>query len=401
MPQEVERVKESSAGDISGLLTELQELAPKAATMRTTAVIYTSVAPDEIIDESGSGDAEFLQPDEETDITEPDSSEEVEHDTGTDFLWEDRAPQSVPEFRHFTQGSAVPICAVDCGLIQLGVTVGGIVIALRATITLKDHGETSLHLFRTGPVYLRNDHKVEVMQSVGAQLGAPNFYVRKRKDSAPDSTEMELKGGVDFDAHSYADRLRNWLERKVQRIAVESINDGVVLLDGALTLRTRDTPSAFLQHIAKRANEKGNAVVGISKQSILEVCGKSIRFWLEDTPRVAGYRCLTPLMLKEGAQRVLGNTYASRFSALGPTLRMDVKAARGQSDEEALALLYGNTLMRGGYPDILVRAHVHSYFTSPHVTLLKVQAAVTYGLVPYPEVSFAAAFGLFAGRYKQ
>ena len=79
---------------------------------------------------------------------------------------------------------------------------------------------------------------------------------------------------------------------------------------------------------------------------------------------------------------------------------MDVKPVKGQSDEEAIGQLYSSILVRGGYPDILVRAHTHSYFTSPDVLQLQAQASAKYSLSPEGEVDLTGIFGPFGGRFK-
>ncbi len=99
-------------------------------------------------------------------------------------------------------------------------------------------------------------------------------------------------------------------------------------------------------------------------------------------------------------ERVLGNVYSARFSTLGPTFRTDVKATRGGTDKEALDQFFSSARMRGGYPDILVRAHALSYFSSEAVMQLQAQACAKFGLRPRPEVSRAATFAPFGGRYK-
>jgi hypothetical protein len=105
-------------------------------------------------------------------------------------------------------------------------------------------------------------------------------------------------------------------------------------------------------------------------------------------------------MRREESERVLGNAYAARFSALGPTFRMDVKAIAGQTDEEAINQFFSSALMRGGYPDILVRAHTHSYFTSPDVIQLQAHACTKYRLIPQGEIDLSGIFSPFGGRFK-
>ncbi len=232
-------------------------------------------------------------------------------------------------------------------------------------------------------------------------LGKPDFFVDLDTSDSANPVPVKVKSGVAGDAHQYGDRFRNWFERLVQRIAVASIQNGIVLFDGALTLRTRDTPRTYLEQLARLASDNGNALIAVSKQSRLQVGGRSIRFWLNDVPNRACYRLLSILMRREGAEeRSLGNIYAARFSVLGPTLRMDVKPIKGQSDDEAIGQLYSSVLIRGEYPDILVRAHTHSYFTSPDVIQLQAQASTKYSLVPEAEVELTGIFAPFGGRYK-
>jgi hypothetical protein len=263
-----------------------------------------------------------------------------------------------------------------------------------------ENGKSSISLFRTGPVYLHNQHKAQILHQMGIHLGRPNFFVNLDKADLSNPRPISVKRGVANDAHQYGDRFRNWFERLVQRIAVTSVSNGIILFDGALTLRTRDTPQSYLKRLADMANERGNAIIAISKQSRLQVAGKSIRFWLNDVNEQACYRWLKPLMRREGTERVLGNLYAARFSVLGPTFRIDVKAPPGFLDEEILNRFYTSTLMRSGYPDILVRAHAHSYFTSPDVFQLQAQAGAKYKLSPQGDIELKSIFAPFGGRFK-
>ena len=79
---------------------------------------------------------------------------------------------------------------------------------------------------------------------------------------------------------------------------------------------------------------------------------------------------------------------------------MDVKSIRGQTDDEAIGQFYSSVQMRSGYPDILVRAHTHSYFTSPNVIQLQAQAGAKYKLVPEGEVELTGNLDSFGGRLK-
>jgi hypothetical protein len=366
--------------ELQSLLEELEALAPPRESLAGTSVVYRPVASDEVIDDA-------MLPEEPADLG--DNEFEL---------------SPIPQVSEFQQSRIGPMAAVDCGIVRLGETENGLVIALRATLVIDRAGDSQVRTFRTGPIYLHNRHKAQVLYQIGKHLGKPDFFVEIDVTDPTSPHPTIVKSGVADDSHQYGDRFRTWLERLVQRIAVTSIENGIILFDGALTLRTRDAPAQFLQDLARQATSKGNAVIGISKQSLLQVRGKPIRFWLNDSPNRACYRILSALMRKDQerqrVERILGNLYAVRFSPLGPTFRMDVKAADGQSDDEAIGQLFGSALMRGGYPDILVRAHSYSYFTSPDVIQLQAQAGAKFGLVPEGEVDLAGIFAPFGGRFK-
>jgi hypothetical protein len=381
---------ELSSDELQSFLDELEGMAPRNPTI--TRIAYREVDP-----EAAINDAEPLGDDElETEEFSADGDTgTLPSETGVSVL----EGADVPAVHDFAVVETGPVDAVDCGIVRLGETENGLVIALRATLVC-DGVPASGQVYRSGPIYLRNDQKLRVLHQIGRHLGNENIFVRI--DHAQDPPRLvAVKAGVADDAHQYGDRFRNWLERLVQRVAVRTVTNGIVLLDGALTLRTRDTPERFLHELASTAAESGNALVALSKQSRLLVRSRSIRFWLADAPNRACYRNLSPLMDRgEGAERVLGSLYAARFSPAGPTFRLDVRPTPGQTDREVLNQFYSSVLMRGGYPDILVRAHTFSYFTAPDVIGLQAQAGARYSLVPQAEVSLSGIFGPFGGRFK-
>jgi hypothetical protein len=371
---------DQSLGYLRELLTEMEQLAP-ARSDTAGAGIRLRAADDTPID-----DSDPPIPDDPLDEA--------------DFLEGEASLSDVP-IRDFLTDDAVPLAAVDCGIIRLGETENGLVIALRATISKQVDGKASIQLFQTGPIYLHNLRKKEILHRVGIHLGKPDLLVEFEDQDADPPVIKKVRNGVAQDAHKYGDRFRNWFERLAQRIAVTAITNGIVLFDGALTLRTIDTPQAYLRDLARLADKHGNAIIAVSKQSHLQVQGRSLRFWLDDVPERSCYRQLSSLIRREsGEERVLGNAYAARFSPLGPTFRMDVKAVEGQSDAEAINAMFTSCLMRGGYPDLLVQAHAHSYFTSPDVVQLQAQATAKYSLTPQPEVQLTAIFAPFGGRFK-
>ncbi len=366
--------------ELQSFLNEIEALAPTRQETEGTRVSYRSVSAEDVVEDSLPPEEDFgNDPFDET--TEEETAEQV----------------AVVDYQSAGVG---PVVAVDCGIARLGETENGLVIALRASIIVVRDNQAEISLFRTGPVYLHNRHKLETLYQMGVHLGKQDHFVEVDNDDPDNPRPTKVKSGMAHDAHKYGDRFRNWFERLTQKIAATKVENGIVLLDGALTLRTLDTPDVFFHALAASASGNGNALIAISKQSMLQVDGKPIQFWLDDAPRRACYRNLTPLMRREDTERVLGNAYAARFSVLGPTFRMDVKAVDGQTDNEAINQFYNSALMRGGYPDILVRAHTHSYFTSADVVQLQAQAGAKYRLVPRGEVDLSGIFGPFGGRFK-
>jgi hypothetical protein len=306
--------------------------------------------------------------------------------------------EEVKDFRSVRSG---PVVAIDSGIIRLGETQDGLIIALRGCAAILDkQGQVRLNLFRSGPLYLRNRDKLEILHLMGCHLGKEDFFIAIDEST---NVPQAVKRGVAEDSHQYGDRFRNWFERLIQWEAVSSISNGVILLDGALTLRTRDTPQIFLERLAERASDCGNALVAISKQSRLQVNETPITFLLDDHPGRVCYRPVSPILQQQDptrAERVLGNIYVARLSPVGPSFRIDIKHARGQSDDEALNQFFSSCLMRVGYPDILVRAHTHSYFTRADVLELQAQVRSRFGLEPKGDVDLSTIFTPFGGRFK-
>ena len=372
----------NTSEQLENILQEIESLSPSRDDDRRTDINYRILEDEKAINDS-------LE----------DELSAVEAETNTIESRQD-TPETLPEVRTFESVHTVPVAAVDCAIIRLGETRNGLVIALRASIVIDNMDSTEVKLFKTGPVYLLNTHKAQILHKVGDHLYKPDLFVEIDNSDPENPKPISVKSGVADNAHQYGDRFRNWLERIVQKHATSIIGNGIVLLDGALTLRTRDTPRLYLERLAERAANNGNAIVAISKQSMLQIAGKPIQFWLDDIPDQPCYRLLTEIMRRENRERFLGNVFAARFSSLGPTFRMDVKPVVGQSNKEAIDRFYSSAFMRCGYPDILVRAHVHSYFTTPDVMQLQAQAGARYKFRPIAEPNLTGIFSPFGGRFK-
>lgn len=292
------------------------------------------------------------------------------------------------------------IVAIDSGMMRLGETAEGLFIALRGAIVKDFVDRCECYLYRTGPLFLSYENKKTLLFIIGQHLHKPDLFVEVDESNPDNPQPIDVKRGVADTAHQYADRFRNWFERMLQLIAIRDVHNGIVVLDGALTLRTRDTPATFLSTLSDQVNSRTSSLIGISKQSTLQVQDKSISFWLDDQPYQGGYKRLTHLLRDSRRERILGNLYAVRFTPAGPTFRMDVKSLEGQSDDETISNFRRSCLMKAGYPDVLVRAHAHSYFSSGDVLTLQSQIRANYQVIPRFEINLSPIFAPFGGRYK-
>jgi hypothetical protein len=155
----------------------------------------------------------------------------------------------------------------------------------------------------------------------------------------------------------------------------------------------------------------GNHLVALSKKTTVTVNERELRSLLDDAPAGPRFLYLNEVLRRERLERTaagqkpkrrhpVGHLFAVRFGAMGETYRLDVVPAPGFSPGESLASFNVSGLMRAGYPDVLVRAHLHSYFAYPD--LIRLQAAIPkiFGLIPRRPIDHAAAFAPFGGRWK-
>ena len=237
----------SPVQELQDFLGRIEALSPTRVDTNGTSISFRPVLSDEIIEDSLP----------------------TEEDFGPD-------PFDIPEDEDITEEVAVydyqdaavgPMAAVDCGIARLGETENGSVIALRASIVVVRGDQTEISLFRTGPMYLHNRHKLEMLYQMGVQLGKEDHFVEVDNNDPENPRPCKVKSGMAHDAHKYGDRFRNWFERLTQKVAAVKVENGIVLLDGALTLRTLDTPDVFFRALATSASANGNALIAVSKQS--------------------------------------------------------------------------------------------------------------------------------------
>jgi hypothetical protein len=302
-------------------------------------------------------------------------------------------------------GEVRPMVGIDASQVKTGFTVEGVLAAVRAVAYEQQGDRRLIHIYRPGLCYIGNANAVEIMHKIGCAFDDPEHYVRL-KDGVPIAEK-----GLTHSHQQRADRVRNFVERTVQFYATTLIRNGLIVLDGAATTDTYDTPPEVMERLADAATAGGNHLVALSKKTRLLVSGRELRHALEGFPDGPFYRYLNPLLRDERIKAAelglprprrspLGHLYAARFSFAGETYRVDVVPAPGYGPDEALASFFASTLFRAGYPEILIRPHLHAFISYPDLIGLQAAAVAHFGFSLRRELNLTPAFAPFGGRWK-
>lgn len=281
----------------------------------------------------------------------------------------------------------IDLVAVDTGSMQIGSTENGVVIAVKGAVVSQQDDRYSLH--RMGPklVYISRENQIGVLEGIGQGLGRPDMFVKTSQNG-----EKTISGGsVGF--KQVQDRIRNYVERKLQRFAISIITGGIILFDGALSAREWDTPTKFLEDTRELAFNEGNSLVSIAKRSDLEIGGVNILYLLRGTQEPC-YREIVDPDWSALYPPSFGTIFVVRFGAGGFSFRTDV-CPFIVPGEEILNRLYQNARMSLGYPYLLKLAHIHSVFTKPEIVQLQVLAAKDYGLTMQKPQDISVIFAPF------
>jgi NurA domain-containing protein len=306
------------------------------------------------------------------------------------------------------------ITAIDAGVVKLGEIPEGVVGAVRAAaVTHRPDGSRRLLTYRTGTIVLTSRNRLVVFHGMGRALGREDFYV-EMKNGRPVAEKVHM--GVHD--HRLLDRARNFVERMVQRQVCSEVEDGIVVIDGALTLRTYDTPEIFLRGLENLCHGRRLSLVAVAKKTGLSIRGVDIRLLLDGEGGLPARRRLTRAVKMEASQRTrkngtrasehishqqhrfLGDLYVARFAPRGETYRVDVDAEPGMLSADVLDEFAAGCLHRLGYPEPLIEAHLFSYMQSSVVAELQAHAVVLNRLLLKPEPNLGPVFAPFGGRYK-
>jgi hypothetical protein len=270
-----------------------------------------------------------------------------------------------------------PLVAIDAGVIDVGLSRTGFALAFKASVVAQDvDGTHTVTKFGPRVKFIAPDNRADLLRYVGESLMSPRMFVEEKDGS------LEIKKGS-TEPNQYKDRLRNFIERILQMQIARQLTNGILLVDGALTLRTFNTPQLFMEELGHEVARHNTDIVGVSKKSRITVGGVHVSALLDDAPPEAGFMKILKVDAaageEEAVERNLGAPFVVRFSPGGFTFRVDVaKRSLVASEEEILETLYGNTQMTLGYPNLLRLAHIHSAFTKSEIVSLQVQAAHDY-----------------------
>jgi hypothetical protein len=200
------------------------------------------------------------------------------------------------EERPFAAVSAEqPITAVDASVVKLGYIADGVIGVVRATaVTHRPGGRVELRRYRPGVFCLNSGNRLPVLHAMGAALGREDFYVEVNGDKP-----VREKVKVGPHDHRLLDRARNYVERLVQCQELERIGSDMLAIDGALTMRTFDTPGIFIRRLHGTGQERDVSLVAVAKKTGLSIRGVDIRLLLDREGGLPGRRKLTPALRRE------------------------------------------------------------------------------------------------------
>jgi len=271
--------------------------------------------------------------------------------------------------------AAVKVAAVDVSSLKIGETETGVLVAIRGALVWKSG--RGYQYVRCGPLTFHLGHGMdEGSSSAFGGLGSTQMF-----------TERAIS------------RLRNTLERWIQREICVSFEDAIILFDGSLTVGTPDNPTSYLARILESARERGSAVLAFSKSTKLCAFGKKITSLVSGAPAP----CLVDVdqaitkQFRSYPVRLAGHVYVAKLVEDGFAFRLDIDRQLPQDTcLDAANRLIASDIVMQGYPETLRLAHIFSTFTANEVIAVQRYLASAHGLRITPRFSITKSlFGPF------
>lgn len=258
------------------------------------------------------------------------------------------------------EGTKRGVLAVDSSSVELGKTNIGLIAAIKAAVVFTDHVET----FGPFIFHIHNNNKQRTYEYF-----AKDVFGLSGNHIAPILTKM-------------TDRIRNFIERLIQRYAASQAKDSILLWDGSLGTKKSqfDTPEELLHSSLRQAEGSGNTVIAVTKKTNLMLTSNESLFSVLGGFEGPAIVYLTDKIAVFGSKtyNVLGNTYAVKFANGGIPFRVDVWPKNKSS--ESLVDLIRSTTFYHGYPIELRNAHIYSKITKDEALACQKMIATKYNM---------------------
>ena len=309
------------------------------------------------------------------------------------------------------------VIAVDAGVVNLGeLAKGGTAFAVRGAAVCypPNNAQPCICRYNTGALVIDAQNQLPLFHYIGHRLGRDDKFISIQSTSP----QYTLKQGIAETLDQVQDRFRNFVERMIQEEAIsilESYGGGILLIDGALSGETYDTPKEYMDALIEHCHNRRIHVAAISKKTRITVAGRTISNLFYEQPDFIGYAPLIQIIRQERQALVANNQfvrpveelsvadeiYAVRFSYAPPgiTFRTDVKPAFGYPPSSVVEQVYSRCQIYGGYPRPLIEAHQYSSFLYQDTQMLLVELVVN-GFRPQEEPSMEVLFQPFGGGFK-
>jgi hypothetical protein len=276
---------------------------------------------------------------------------------------------------HLNPSGESPVAAVDVSSLKIGETETGVLAAIRGAV-----------VWRTVQGYQY------------ARCGPLAFHLGQSSDEASSPVALEY-GSSQFFTERAISRLRNTLERWIQREICASLQHAVVLFDGSLTAGTPDNPTAHLTRILESARERESVVLAFSKSTKLCAFGRRITSLVSGTeaPCLVDVDQAVRGQFESHPVRLTGHVYVAKLADNGFVFRLDADRQVPQRERiEAVNRLIASDVVMQGYPETLRLAHIFSTFTANDVIAVQRYLALAHGLKIAPRFNLRKSlFGPF------
>jgi hypothetical protein len=269
----------------------------------------------------------------------------------------------------------VPVAAVDVSSLKIGETETGVLAAIRGAVVWRS--SEGYQYVRCGPLA---------------------FHLAQSSDDGSSSIALGYASSQFFTERAM-NRLRNTLERWIQREVCASLRDAVVLFDGSLTVGTPDNPTSHLARILESARERRSVVLAFSKSTKLCAFGRRITSLVSraEAPCLLDVDQAIRGQFESHPVRLAGRVYVAKLADNGFVFRLDADRQVPQQEQvEAMNRLIASDVVMQGYPETLRLAHIFSTFTANDVIAIQRHLAFAHGLRIAPRFNLRKSlFGPF------